>query len=219
MDQESDSASSQGSGAELGRRVLILVPIIHTPADMGGLKEPIQRFKVRKLGKKAWERNNDLVEGFWKQIEQTIDSLRLPYERVRIYQDGLPVCGHELEVVADMEKVGSRNYRLLRTLKEKGATVMGTESAELLVEEYELAKQVLGRAVPRAGKSSARTIEDSLLKRRDQFMGQRISSTLQKGETGLIFLGMLHAIEPWLDKDIEVIRPMGRAGKHGEVHP
>ena len=39
-----------------------------------------------------------MVDKFWKQIEETIDSLRLPYERVRVYQDGLPVCGKELEL-------------------------------------------------------------------------------------------------------------------------
>ncbi|MGA2903355.1 MAG: hypothetical protein ABSD98_05970 [Candidatus Korobacteraceae bacterium] len=216
MGQETNTAISPAGGAESGRRVLILVPIIHTPADMGELKEPIQRLKVRKLGKKAWERNQDLVETFWKQLEETIDGLRLPYERARLYQDGLPVCGHELEIVADMGKVGSRNYLLLLKLKDKGATLMGTESAELLVEEYQLAKAVYGRQRPEGagrGKSNAQALENSLLKRRDQFIGRRISSTLQNGETGLIFLGMLHAIEPWLDKDIRVLRP-ARQGLH-----
>ena len=124
------------------RRVLICIPIVHTQADMGALNEPIQRLKVKKLGKKMWERNPELVKDFWTQIEQATQGLALAYEKVRLYQDGLPVCGHELEIVNDLAKAGSRNYQLLLKLKEKGATLMGTESPELLLEEYQLVKQV-----------------------------------------------------------------------------
>ena len=60
-------------------RVLICIPIVHTPADMGALNEPIQRLKVRKLGKKTWEQNNELVKKFWTEIEQATESLALPY--------------------------------------------------------------------------------------------------------------------------------------------
>ena len=222
MGQETNTVTSQVCNAGSGR-VLILVPIIHTPADMGKLNEPIQRLKARRLGKLAWERNNNRVEAFWEHIEDTIDGLQLPYQRARLYQDGLPVCGHELEIVADMGKVGSRNYLLLLKLKEKGATLMGTESAELLVEEYQLANEVFRRQRPQGGaaraKSNLQALENSLLQRRDQFMGRRISSTLQPGETGLIFLGMLHAIEPWLAKDIRVIRPLRPSLQRGGPRP
>ena len=130
-------------------RVLLCVPIIHTQADMGALNEPIQRLKVKKLGKKVWERNLELVNNFWTEIEQATENLALPYERVRLYQDGLPVCGRESEIVTHLAKAGSRNHQLLLKLKQKGAVLMGTESAELLVEEYQLAKQVLAEEMSR----------------------------------------------------------------------
>jgi len=199
-------------------RVLICIPIVHTPADMGALNEPIQRLKVRKLGKKAWEQNLERVKNFWTEIEQATESLALPYERVRLYQDGLPVCGHEQEIVADLAKAGSRNYQLLLKLKEQGATLVGTESAELLVEEYQLAKQVLAEDTPRGSMQPAaqwKGLQDSLLQRRDQFIGRRISETLPNGETGLLFVGMLHAVEPWLDHDIQVRRPIRPALRGG----
>lgn len=199
----------------IGNRVLICVPIIHTQADMGALNEPIQRLKVKKLGKTIWQRNLELVNNFWTEIEQATENLALPYERVRLYQDGLPVCGREAEIVTDLAKAGSRNHQLLLTLTQKGAVLMGTESAELLVEEYQLAKQVLaeemssGSAQPVA---QGKTLQDSLLKRRDQFIGRRISQTLLTGETGLLFVGMLHSVEPWLDKDIQVLHPVALKG-------
>lgn len=201
-------------------RVLLCIPIVHTPADMGALNEPTQRLKVRKLGRKTWEQNTELVKNFWTEIEQATEGLSLPYERVRLYQDGLPVCGHETEIVTDLAKAGSRNYQLLLKLKAMGAMLMGTESSELLVEEYQLAKQVLAEEMARGSAQQAmqwKSLQDSLLKRRDQFIGRRISETLLCGETGLLFVGMLHSVEPWLDQDIQVHRPIRQALRAGDT--
>ena len=71
--------------------------------------------------------------------------------------------------------------------------------------------QAAARQAPQ-GKS----LQDSLLQRRDQFIGRRISQTLLAGETGLLFVGMLHSVEPWLDQDIQVIRPVRQALKGGD---
>jgi hypothetical protein len=207
---------------EFGERTLIYIPTIHTQADMGALSEPIQYLKVKRLGRKGWERNVNLVDKLWSNIEQAIESWVLPYERVRIYQDGLPVCGREVEIVADLAKADSRNHRLLLRLKEKGATIMGTESAELLVEEYQLAKETFASGMPRVatrGEAHRKALKDSLLKRRDQYIACRVNETLRTGETGLIFLGMLHSLGPWLDKGIRVIYPIHQLLNRGEKEP
>jgi hypothetical protein len=183
---------------------------------MGALSESIERLKIKKLGKKGWEHNVKLIGHRWAQIEQAIDRLVLPYERVRVYQDGLPVCGHEVEIVTDLAKAGSRNHRLLLRLRDKGATIMGTESSELLVEEYQFVKEEFASGKPEAGlrgEGRRRALRDSLLKRRDQYIARRINETLRPGETGLLFLGMLHFIRPWLDKDMRVIYPVGPAAR------
>jgi hypothetical protein len=91
-------------------------------------------------------------------------------------------------------------------LVKKGATLVGTESRELLLEEYELAGQLLesmsvgGRSVLRREKNS-----QALLKKRDRYIAERIERTLGIGEIGLLFLGMLHALAG-LPGDIEVLR-------------
>jgi hypothetical protein len=207
---------------ESSGRTLISIPIIHTQADMGALSEPIQRLKVKRLGRKGWERNVDLIDRLWAQIEQAIESLVLPYERVRLYQDGLPVCGREVEIVTELAKAGSRNHRLLLRLREKGGTLMGTESSELLVEEYQLVKETLRARKPRVmGREEARreALKASLLKRRDQYIARRINDTLLGGETGLIFLGMLHSVGPWLDRDIRVVCPIRPSLNRGVKEP
>lgn len=196
---------------ESAERILIHIPIIHSQADMGGLSESIQRVKIRRLGRTGWEQGVNRIEELWIQIEKVIESLALPYERVRLYQDGLPVCGREAEIVEELAKAGSRNHRLLLRLREKGATLMGTESSELLVEEYQLVQEDLAQGkspvAMRMG-ASRKALRDSLLKRRDQYIARLISDTLSMGETGIIFLGMLHSLRPWLDEDIRVLFPM-----------
>jgi len=207
---------------EAAERTLLHIPIIHSQADMGGLSESIQRMKIRRLGRTGWERTVNRIEELWVQIEQVIDSLALAYERVRLYQDGLPVCGREVEIVTELARAGSRNHRLLLRLREKGATMTGAESAELLVEEYQLVQEDFAsswRGVTVREEARRKALRDSLLKRRDQFIGRRISDTLLKEETGIIFLGMLHSLRPWLDKDIRVIfpihRPLDRGAREG----
>jgi hypothetical protein len=204
---------------ESGGRTLIYIPIIHTQADMGALSESIQRLKVKRLGRKGWERTVNLVDKLWARIEQAIESLILPYERVRLYQDGLPICGREVAIVAELAEAGSRNHRLLLRLREKGATIMGTESSELLVEEYQLVKEVFASGKPKVatrGEARQKALRDSLLKRRDQYIARRINDTLLAGETGLIFLGMLHSVRSWLDKDIRIVYPIHQPLNRGE---
>jgi hypothetical protein len=189
---------------------------------MGVLGESIQRLKVKKLGRRGWARNVSLVGKLWVQIEQAVQRQDLPFERVRLYQDGLPVCGRELEIVKELASANSRNHQLLLRLSEKGATIMGTESSELLVEEYQLVKEVFASGKPevaKRGDASQQALMDSLLKRRDQYIARRINDTLRMGETGLIFLGMLHSVGPWLDKGIRVVYPIHRPQTRGVKGP
>ncbi len=196
------------------KRRLLYFPIIHTQADLGELKEVVRQVKARRFGKYRLRRNQNLIEESWKDIERKLEGLLLQYETVRVYQDGLPVFGRELDVVGELASAGSRNHQLLLRLKEKGATIMGTESPELLVEEYQSAKRAFASAdtmEAAAIRRRPKTIGDSLLKRRDQFIAARINGTLREHETGLLFLGLFHSVEQWLDNDIELIYPLGRA--------
>ena len=130
-------------GAENDPRTLIHIGIVHTEADMGALSESIQRATLQRLSVKAWRRKLRAIDKRWTEIEEIVERLPLPRGKVRLYQDGLPVCGRELEIVEELANQGSRNHRLLLRLIEKGAVIMGTESPDLLLEEYERVKQAL----------------------------------------------------------------------------
>ena len=69
------------------------------------------------------EKINDL----WTGIEERLNQRDLHYNRVKVYQDGLPVCGKELEIVRDIANSGGRNHQLLLKLIHEGATLMGAE--------------------------------------------------------------------------------------------
>lgn len=194
-------------------RTLIYIPIVHTRVDMGRLEHLVRQETVRRIGERQWRQNVELADGMWQEIENAVEGWSLPYERTRVYQDGLPVCGKETEIVEKLADAGSRNHRMLMRLKDKGATLMGTESPDLLIEEYKSMKQFL------AVKDSDTTAEErvrqeaissSLLEKRDRFIADRINHTLQGGETGVLFLGMLHSLEEWIDDDVEVVYPLTR---------
>jgi hypothetical protein len=194
-------------------RRLIYIPIIHTPADMGSLQEAIRDRIVQDIGIAEWRRNVQAIERLWELIRNTVDRLNLFYPEVRLYQDGLPYCGREEEIVRELANAGSANHRLLVHLMDKGAELMGTESADLLLDEYQLIRQVVA-AQPG---EQMRQIEErqhrasrSVLEKRDRYIGQRINTTLASDQTGILFLGMLHSVEPYLAPDIQVSYPVTR---------
>jgi hypothetical protein len=191
---------------------LIYLPIIHTPADMGALEASVVRATLEKSGRLGLARKIQTIDKVWTEIEGLLDGLALNFEKVRLYQDGLAVCGREAEIVAELARAGNRNHQLLLRLMAKGATLMGTEAGDLLVEEYQRVKQTLTARAPKAAALVAQrqARSEALLKRRDQFIANRIHETLKEGETGILFLGMLHAVERFLPKDIKVIYPLSR---------
>jgi hypothetical protein len=193
-------------------RTLIYLPIVHTEDDMGELKESVARATLDKIGRAGLARKTAAIDKIWTAIEAAIDALALSVDQVRLYQDGLPVCGREREIVTELAQAGSRNHQLLLRLMAQGAVLMGTESGDLLVQEYQLARQSLTTRPPRAAgvAASRRALSEALLQRRDQFMAQRINDSLKGGETGILFLGMLHSVEQYLSPDVKVIYPLHR---------
>ncbi|MBM4083302.1 MAG: hypothetical protein FJ272_00765 [Planctomycetes bacterium] len=183
------------------------IPIIHTEADLGSMKASVRRLYVRRAGERGWDRRVKAVEDIWRTIRAQVQALKLDYSRVRLYQDGLPNCGHEPEIVKGLAQSGSQNHQLLQELMEKGATVMGTESPELLLEEYQLARKTLGTlgaSQPDGQERLQRERSLLILEKRDRYIAERISQTLKPGETGVLFLGMLHSLDGLLPQEVEV---------------
>lgn len=182
-------------------RTLIVIPIIHTEQDMGFLREEIKQEYVTRYGDRKWTEHLKLIDQVWSGIRQMIAVLALPYAKVRLYQDGLPLCGKEAGIVKEVAAQGSQNHRLLVELMEQGAQLMGTEDPSLLLQEYQLLQSALGDE-KRGHENLQQEQSRGLLGQRDRFIAGRINATLLAGEIGLLFVGMAHSVEPLLERDI-----------------
>lgn len=187
-------------------RKLIHVPIVHGPEDLGTQLEAVRRAYLTRFGVRAWQLHLKSIEQFWNEVRQRLRPLRQQPLRLRVYQDGLPACGREIELVRQLSAQGSQNYRLLAELVEAGAELVGTEDPELLRQEHERAS---GAAL--VGESASAARYDALMEARDRYIAARIDATLAETELGLLFMGALHRVVENLPADIRVTRLGGKA--------
>ena len=167
---------------------------------MGSLAESLKKEYIKKYGIHKWEQHLKKINDLWTGIEERLNQRNLRYNQVKVYQDGLPVCGKELEIVQDIANSGGKNHQLLLKLIHEGATLVGTEDPALLIKEYQLIKN----AAARKGAEKGTDGRSNYLAERDVFIANRIDTTLKDGETGILFLGMLHKVDEKLPSDIVI---------------
>lgn len=186
---------------------LIFVPVIHSEIDMGSMKGALKEEFIQKYGLARWENHVSSIHEMWTGIRKRIFDLKLDYQKVHVYQDGLPVCGKEHQIVRDVAQQGSENYKIILDLIEKGAKLEGTEDASLLIREYNYLKKI-SKPEPSAEKEEAvRDYEkeaDEILLDRDKFIAERIKDTLLIEEVGILFIGLKHKVDELLSDDIAV---------------
>lgn len=69
---------------------------------------------------------------------------------------------------------------------------------DLLLDEYQLIRQVVAVQPMRRIEERQHRAGRCVLEKRDRYIGQRINATLASDQTGILFLGMLHSVEPYL---------------------
>ena len=186
-------------------RKLIYVPIVHSEVDFGSLTHDLRKRYIDRFGLSGWRQRIRGVDALWQEIRTKVMALEIDFHELKVYQDGLPVCGRELEIVQDLARQGSKNHQLLVELAERGATIMGTEDAQLLVEEYLRLRDGLDADSETGDRA---TPDQDLLHRRDLYVAKRIRETLRDGETGILFIGLLHEVDEKLCQDMEISYPL-----------
>ncbi len=187
-------------------RRLIYVPILHVQETT---RDPELHLRNSKIVDKKGANKQEVSEVYamWEGIASKIEALNLPWRKVRIYQDGTPVCGNELELAMRLARNGSANYEFILDLIEKGAKLEGTENMDLLIREYDLLSQFLMKKKgvnQKAANTEYQVKSRSLLELRDQFIFNRITGTLEKDEVALVFMGVMHRLDKLLEKDFLV---------------
>lgn len=201
-------------------RQLYIIPIIHSRHDLGTLELPIRDVKSQILSASTLEQNQKVLDLFWGELKSGIESWGIDYSNALVFQDALPFTGHpekiiEHRIVAEMASKGSANHQLVKWLLDQGAQLMGTESTELLIKEYEVVKKSLAEGIYREisaeGESGVNEATTSLLEARDQFIAQRITESLKDGQLGILFIGLQHRVQNYLPIDLTVTYPFGKA--------
>jgi hypothetical protein len=182
---------------------LIIIPIAHTEADLGSAAVAARRATEQRYGRDSWARKQRLLHEAWDRVEEWARATPIAPGRAFVFQDGLPVCGREAEIVDDLVAKGSRNGQILRLLMDRGAAITGTESPALLIKELER----LNAAGDQPGTSAA---AQQLLGQRDRYIATRIDETLMPGSTGILFVGLSHNVAACLPADVAVKYPLGR---------
>lgn len=174
---------------------------------------------IERLGRRHWDDYLAMLATFWPSVRAGLAGLGLDYARVDLYQDGLPVCGKELEIVKAAAAKGSENHQLVLDMVSRGATLMGTEDPKLLLEEHRNVQAALASR-PTNGERGMRNAEKvgpyriphaqftirQLMAERDAYLGRRINESLRPGRSGILFLGLMHNVESYLAEDIVVTR-------------
>jgi len=174
---------------------------------MGTVAEPHKKEFTDQFGVCVWNEHIKAVDEMWEGIRGRLCKLDVDHSRMRIYQDGLPLCGREMDIVRDVAAQGSQNHRIVLSLVERGASLEGTEDVQLLLKEYQYIQAVNNELEPAEKQKKAKSLSTKkkwLLRQRDRFIAQRIDETLKEGETGVLFAGMAHQIDKYLPKDINV---------------
>ncbi|MEM1423263.1 MAG: hypothetical protein AAGH64_04595 [Planctomycetota bacterium] len=193
-------------------RTLSIIPILHTEADMGGLAGSLRAH----VGEDAWEKKTRAVNAWWDRIEEWSSSLTDRAGGLKLYQDGLPDDPNAPAIVRDLAQRGSRNHVVLQGLVEAGAELVGTEDPELLVREYEIAKETT-EALKEGREPDPRFAQrsEAILRRRDMYIAQRIDDTLDT--TGVLFIGALHDPARYLPEDVAPDHPLGDPTKDAAI--
>lgn len=196
-------------------RKLLIVPVFHTGAEMGSVREYMERASESAFGKVAWEEHKRDLGQFWADLEGSLGRKLegVDLGRVKLYQDGQVVDGPlGIKIVEEIAERGSKNHQILLELIRRGATLMRTENFELLKEEYNFIKgMATARSLLEAKmvKDAYRKRRDDLLKERDLYIAKNIARSLKDGELGILFIGATHHIKENLPEDIEVEYPEG----------
>ncbi len=187
-------------------RTLILVPVIHTSADLGSLAGDVTKRGVADLGKEAWREHIKTVDGLWDNISFYFDSIEVG--GMKIYQDGMVADGEVGEkIIEEGVRSGSKNYDLVSRLIKRGAILVKTEDFSLVKEERDrlltiiMARSTVQKLIAFMKYS---LIKNRLLNKRDKFISKRINETLNQGETGIVFIGAYHNLKEKLSKSIQI---------------
>lgn len=165
-----------------GKRKLLLVPLLYAPQAEDGDGAVI-------------------VNRYWEQVQAQTGALESSLGGLhRIYCESLVEGGEE--GIKYLEGADSHSAGLVRDKAGRGAVLEPTEDPEVLFEIIDLQRILMGPMVSQRVASRIQEWFTEANRSRYEAIGQRIDSTLQADETGLLLIGERHQVQ--FPNDIEV---------------
>jgi len=176
---------------------------------MGSLGKELKNKSISELGENKWQKHTDTVNGYWRTIESYFENINVDTKGIKIYQDGMFVDGEiAMKIIDEGIKSGSKNSEIVLKLIGRGSILMRTEDFTLVKVEYDGLQSILKSKTTIKKLFQLlryKILKPSLLIRRDKYIAGRITETLDRNETGILFIGAYHNIIKRLPKDINVI--------------
>jgi hypothetical protein len=192
-------------------------------ADLGSLASDVAKRGIASLGEEVWQKHMETVKSFWDSLSRYFEKLEV--SNFKVYQDGMVADGEMgQKILEEGLKSGSRNFEIILKLIKRGAVLVKTEDFALVKKERDRLVK-LTKARTRIEKLIAylkyRLIKNELLRKRDEFIANRINGTLNQGETGIIFIGAYHNIKKRLPEDIQIkeIKDVDKVGEYQMLLP
>ncbi len=187
---------------------LYYIPIVHNQTDLGSFGSDLSMVGERKYGTYLWRNHLKEVDKSWERIRIEIDKRlkNVSFEKIKIYQDGLPAVGDiGIKIVKEVAEKGSKNYKIIDKLLKKGAKIETAESKDFLCKEYYLLSGISRAEKQSEAYAKYKKVSKELLIERDTFIANQINVTLNGGETGIAFFGAAHSIIDKINKDIDIV--------------
>ena len=71
-------------------RRLVHIPIVHSEADMGSVRDKVRHAYISQRGRKAWEESRQAIAEFWGAVEMAVGQLHLDDGRIDTWPDVRP---------------------------------------------------------------------------------------------------------------------------------
>ncbi len=187
-------------------KTLYYVPMVHSPEELGSLRNNVMQTYAEIYGNGSLESFLEKIEEYWDEVRKRIIAAGFYGPKaafLHVFADGLPNTSDDMvrKIVGDL--IASRRipaYQIIAILQKHGAKIHGTEDIKLLIEEYKYFKGLS------EGKSGDTVSAQERLTARDIAISSRIQEVMTgDNDTGIIFIGRAHDVISKLPDGFTVI--------------
>jgi len=124
------------------------------------LAGPHKKEFTDQLGVCVWNEHIQAVDEMWEGISKRLGKLDVEHANLRIYQDGLPLCGRELDIVRECRGTGKPKSPPGAFPGPARRFLEGTEDVQLLLEEYRYIQAITGERKPAEKRTKAKLLSN-----------------------------------------------------------